>query len=261
MPLPSRSPIALGVLLAALLAVASVATVVAQSAAGFDVLVADNPEYGPILTNADGKSLYLYLQDEGGASTCVDACVTNWPPLLIADGAAPVGGEGVDASLLGTTTRADGGVQVTYAGWPLYTFRRDAEPGQTRGHKLGEAFFLVAPTGDAVGDKLPQEAVQIDPDLMSALMSEGAQTFASNCAVCHGPEGGGGIGPALAGNTVLADGAFVVKRVLDGFIEHGMPSFRAALSDRQIAGVVTFVRNSWGNELGAVLEEEVAGLR
>jgi mono/diheme cytochrome c family protein len=53
----------------------------------------------------------------------------------------------------------------------------------------------------------------------------------------------------------------VVDRVLNGFIDHGMPAWRNVLSDDQISAVLTFVRNSWGNEFGAVLAEEVAAAR
>lgn len=231
-----------------------VATVAAQAA----LSVAQNDEYGPHLATDSGRSIYLYVEDSEDESTCVDACTRNWPPLLVGEAEL---GEGVDESLLGSVTRPDGAEQVTYGGHPLYTFARDTDEGTTRGQKLGDAFFLVSPAGEAITEALAQERVEIDPELYDTLMADGAQVYTSNCAVCHGAEGGGGIGPKLAGNSVISGGDFVVERILNGFIEHGMPPFRDALNDHQVAAVATFIRDSWGNDFGPVLEEEVASQR
>lgn len=217
--------------------------------------------WGEHLVTEEGRSVYLYLLDEGGASACVDACTNNWPPVTVAAGEAPTVGEGLDASLVGTIERADGTLQVTYGGHPLYTFRRDAEPGHTRGQALGDQFFLVSPAGEAVTEEAAAEVVTLPEEQMAALMEQGELVFSSNCAVCHGAEGQGLIGPRFAGNDALGDKDYVVDRVLNGFIDHGMPAWRNVLSDDQISAVLTFVRNSWGNEFGAVLAEEVAAAR
>ena len=50
-------------------------------------------------------------------------------------------------TLLGTLTRDDGTVQVTYNGWPLYHFSGDTAPGDTNGQGLEGVWFLVSPTG------------------------------------------------------------------------------------------------------------------
>jgi predicted lipoprotein with Yx(FWY)xxD motif len=63
---------------------------------------------------------------------------------------APAAGEGVDAALLGTITRDDGAMQVTYNGWPLYYFADDTAPGDANGQGLGDVWFLVSPTGEAI---------------------------------------------------------------------------------------------------------------
>ena len=253
-----RPSLAFGVLLT----VAVIATqVTAQDASEADVVVTNNEQYGPVLTTPDGMSVYLYVLDEAAASTCIDACANNWPPLLAGDGEAPVGGDGVDATLLGTVARADGSSQVTYGGWPLYTFRRDTEPGHVRGQGLGDQFYLVSLAGQAVTEALPEEATVLPEAEFASLMEDGHLVFASNCAVCHGEEGGGGIGPGLAANSVVSDRVFVIRRVLNGFIDHGMPPFRDALSDHQIAAVATFIRSSWANDYGPVLPEEVTKQR
>ena len=95
-------------------------------------------------------SLYLFEPDNKGASTCYDACAAAWPPLT-ATGQATAG-EGAEASLLGTTERKDGAMQVTYGGWPLYYFVKDQKPGDTVGQEkegFGGEWYLVEPSGEA----------------------------------------------------------------------------------------------------------------
>jgi predicted lipoprotein with Yx(FWY)xxD motif len=76
---------------------------------------------GSVLTGADGMTLYVFVPDGGGESTCYDACAQNWPPLL----GSVTPGSGLDAGDFGTTTRKDGAAQVTFYGWPLYYFAGD----------------------------------------------------------------------------------------------------------------------------------------
>lgn len=57
-----------------------------------------------------------------------------WPPVLTTG--VPQAGTGAEAALLGTTTRADGKVEVTYAGHPLYYFISDSQAGETGGQGL-----------------------------------------------------------------------------------------------------------------------------
>jgi mono/diheme cytochrome c family protein len=121
-------------------------------------------------------------------------------------------------------------------------------------------FFLVSPEGESITEELAQEAPEVDEEVFADLMAEGQRAFSSNSAVCHGAEGQGAIGPRLAGNSNLSRSEFIVRRIILGFPEHGMPPF-GHLSDEQIAAIATFARNSWGNEFGAVLPEEVSDLR
>ena len=61
-----------------------------------------------------------------------------------------VAGPGIHADLLATTTRRDGPVQVTYAGWPLYTWPPDRQPGQATGQALangGGRWWVLGPDG------------------------------------------------------------------------------------------------------------------
>jgi predicted lipoprotein with Yx(FWY)xxD motif len=119
------------------------------------VNVSESADFGQILVDGEGMSLYLFMADtqNSGTSTCGDddGCAEEWPP-LVSQG-APVAGEGVDAAMLATITRDDGTMQVTYNGWPLYLFHEDTAPGDTNGQgidEFGGLWFLVSPAGAAI---------------------------------------------------------------------------------------------------------------
>jgi len=108
-----------------------------------------NSRLGPILVDSSGRSLYVFVADSGTASTCNSAsCVQNWPPFLTTG--APQALNGVNPSLLGTTTRGDGATEVTYAGHPLYYFIADKKPGDITGQNIdafGGPWYVVSPSG------------------------------------------------------------------------------------------------------------------
>ena len=111
------------------------------------VQVASSPQYGSILADSQGKTLYLYEQDTSKTSACTGPCVALWPALTATG--APTAGAGLNASLLGTATQADGSSQVTYNGHLLYLFSGDANAGDVTGEGV-EGFFVVSSTGDKV---------------------------------------------------------------------------------------------------------------
>ena len=125
-----------------------------QAASGATIAVANNPKYGQILVDSKGMTLYLFVKDSGSSSTCYAQCAVYWPPVLT-DG-TPQAGSGVDASRLGTTTRTDGKVEVTYAGHPLYYFQKDKAPGDTTGQGVngfGDLWWVLNPSGTAITTK------------------------------------------------------------------------------------------------------------
>src|SRR5438270_13622578 len=71
---------------------------------------------GRILVDSKGITLYDFVKDKGTTSVCYGACAALWPPLLSTG--KPVAGPGVKASLLGTTKRKDGKLEITYGGHP-----------------------------------------------------------------------------------------------------------------------------------------------
>jgi predicted lipoprotein with Yx(FWY)xxD motif len=117
------------------------------------VSVSQSTDFGSILVDGQGHALYILSNDtpDSGTSACTDDCATEWPPLL-SDG-APVAGAGVDASLLGTITRDDGTMQVTYNGHPLYLFHEDMAAGDTNGQGVSDEFgqwHLASPAGEPI---------------------------------------------------------------------------------------------------------------
>jgi predicted lipoprotein with Yx(FWY)xxD motif len=106
---------------------------------------------GNILVDSQGRTIYLFQQDTGTKSTCSGECAVDWPPVRVSG--KPKAGSGVNASMLGTTTRTDGQPQVTYNGHPLYLFDGDSSAGDTNGQAItafGAAWYVVSPAGNAI---------------------------------------------------------------------------------------------------------------
>jgi predicted lipoprotein with Yx(FWY)xxD motif len=96
------------------------------------VIVRQNMRLGPILADAQGRTLYQFLPEKGGKVVCTGGCVRAWPADLAPSVAA---GTGVTGQLA-VIARPDGGQQVTYNTWPLYFFSGDSGPDQTNGHGI-----------------------------------------------------------------------------------------------------------------------------
>jgi len=106
---------------------------------------------GQILVDAQGRSLYLFEADKGGKSACNGPCAATWPPLLSTG--TPQASMGATTSLIGTTARADGGTQVTYAGHPLYYFVGDKAAGDVTGQDIdqfGAKWYVIGKDGKKI---------------------------------------------------------------------------------------------------------------
>ncbi|MEV6211992.1 hypothetical protein [Kitasatospora sp. NPDC051914] len=114
---------------------------------GTRVSLGEDAGLGPILVDAQGRTLYLFAGDTSTQSTCYEECAAQWPPLTTKG--VPVAGTGVDDGLLGVGKRTDGTEQVLYKGHPLYYFAEDTEPGQVGG-QLFDRWFTVNALGDKV---------------------------------------------------------------------------------------------------------------
>jgi predicted lipoprotein with Yx(FWY)xxD motif len=110
-----------------------------------------NTGVGQVVVNSQGMTLYLFKADRGTKSACTGACAGAWPPLVVQG--KPAVGSGLNASLVGTTTRNEGATQVTYHGHPLYLFGQDHKAGEANGQGVaafGAAWFALNSSGNEV---------------------------------------------------------------------------------------------------------------
>jgi predicted lipoprotein with Yx(FWY)xxD motif len=115
------------------------------------VVTTGKTNLGRILVSSSGRTLYLFGKDRNGKSACTGQCATFWPPLIAKS--KPRAAGGAKASLLGTTKRGDGRLQVTYNHHPLYMFAQDKKRGQTNGegvNAFGAVWNAVSPAGAKV---------------------------------------------------------------------------------------------------------------
>ena len=130
--------------------IAAVAFANSTKSGGATVAVAKT-RIGRILVDRKGITLYDFVTDKGGVSGCYGACAALWPPLITKG--KPHAGPGVRASLLGTTKRKDGKLEVTYNHHPLYYFVTDRKPGQTTGqgvNQFGGPWWVLSPAGKEI---------------------------------------------------------------------------------------------------------------
>lgn len=102
---------------------------------------------GDILVDGNGHTLYMFSVDgdDANASKCVGTCQKLWPRVK----GEPKAGEGVDASLIGTTT-GDSAPQTTYAGHPLYYYDKDESAGEVTGQGVGKVWYVLDGKGVAI---------------------------------------------------------------------------------------------------------------
>jgi predicted lipoprotein with Yx(FWY)xxD motif len=196
---------------------------------GFEatIKVVTDPKLGKILVDARGMTLYMYTKDVADKTNCAGGCLTAWPPLLTQG--SPTLGEGVDKTLVGSATMADGSKIVTYNHMPLYFYAKDAKVGDVVGQNVGGVWYVVSPEGKVVGFEATLK-IATDPKLGKILVDARGMTLyiytkdtadKSNCtAGCltawpplltqGNPNLGEGIDKALVGSATLADGTKIV---------------------------------------------------
>ena len=115
-------------------------------------LTVRSTRFRPILFDGRGRALYAFTRDRrGGRSRCYGACAKAWP-VYLAKGRL-LAGKGVRQSLLGTSRRRDGRLQVDYNGRPLYYYVGDKKPGQVlcqNVDEFGGTWLVVRPSGRLV---------------------------------------------------------------------------------------------------------------
>ena len=132
-----------------------------------------------------------------------------------------------------------------------------------RGSKMKSRFVTTAAALALIGSStaaMPQNVVSPVRVSLDGLMAEGATIYRSQCARCHGRNGEGqrqghDAAPRLGGNFARLSVSAIAVQVIRG--GSYMPPFHD-LTDREIAVVATYIRNSFGNHHGIATEEEVA---
>jgi len=92
---------------------------------------------------------------------------------------------------------------------------------------------------------------------MQDLLTKGETIYATNCAACHGPTGAGipGVFPAMTNSPVATgDAAEHMNIVMNGKSGTAMAAYKTQLSDVDLAAVITFERNSFGNSVGDMVQ-------
>jgi predicted lipoprotein with Yx(FWY)xxD motif len=106
------------------------------------VQIMSNGQFGNILTDSSGRTLYFFSLDANGQSACSGSCVVAWPVFY---SAAPTLSAGLNGSDFATITRTDGTMQTTYKGWPLYYFSADSAAGSVKGDAIENVWFVGKP--------------------------------------------------------------------------------------------------------------------
>jgi predicted lipoprotein with Yx(FWY)xxD motif len=108
----------------------------AASIISFGVAAQDFKKMNGTMVNGSGMTLYSFDKDAGGKSMCNGPCTANWPPAMAVADAKPKG----DWTII---TRDDGSKQWAYKGKPVYTWSKDAKPGDMTGDNFNNAWHVV----------------------------------------------------------------------------------------------------------------------
>lgn len=102
---------------------------------------------GSVVTDDEGWILYRFDKDSASPSTsaCSGDCAKVWPPVLAGQTIELAGG--LSSKDVDTIERADGGLQVTIGGWPVYRYIGDKTPGSWKGQNVGKTWFVVQKNG------------------------------------------------------------------------------------------------------------------
>ncbi len=112
----------------------------------YSVMIGTNKSVGNYLVDGSGNALYWFTKDKVDTSACTGNCIKAWPPFTASSIVVP---SALNASDFSSITRDDGTKQVTYKGYPLYYWAKDAKRGDLTGQNVGKVWFVIDP------DKFP----------------------------------------------------------------------------------------------------------
>jgi predicted lipoprotein with Yx(FWY)xxD motif len=114
---------------------------------GTTVLIVQHSNLGWVLAEANGQVVYTYGGDsKGGSPTCTGTCASLWPAVT---GLPMAGPADTLPGQLGTIAMANGAKQITYNGYPLYTFK-GAAPLSTKGNGVEGKWHVIKLSGSDV---------------------------------------------------------------------------------------------------------------
>jgi predicted lipoprotein with Yx(FWY)xxD motif len=148
------------------------------------VQIAESEEYGPILVDAECRSLYMFANDADGEPTCTDDCAANWPPLFVEGDAVPPLADELDPALFSVVQHAEGPM-LKVGDWPLYYFAGDAAPGDINGQGVGGVWWLVGPDGTPY-EEAPEGTAPADTGATGTAPTDTAMTADTAAATTGG---------------------------------------------------------------------------
>ncbi len=137
-----------------------------------------------MLVDSKGQTLYLLTSEKGGKITCTasNGCTQAWPETTLPSGTtAAKAGTGAQSSLPGTVKGATGAMEVTYNGWPLYTFSGDSgAAGVAHGQGLtsfGGTWYVLNAAGNPVTAKADSAKSSSSPSSSSGSGGSGGYGY------------------------------------------------------------------------------------
>ncbi len=177
------------------------------------------------VTDASGRAVYIYTKDSANKSVCTGTCSDQWPAVVYPQNvtnalqqqyqAASASGQqfqprfgqlfaapGINMSKLGVFPRADGSLQVTFNGWPLYYYYMDTNPGDIKGQTVKGIWYLIGPEGNPIITPLiPQyQPSQYSGNVVNVPASGNAVNVPASGNVVNMPAGNNVSMPAGSGN-------------------------------------------------------------
>lgn len=110
---------------------------------------------GQIIVDGKGMTAYVWDKDtaNSGVSACTGPCAALWPAITTTSATPTVTGI---TGTVATITGVNGGKQISINGLPIYTFSKDAKPGDTNGQGVLNIWHVLSPAGEKISTPNPK---------------------------------------------------------------------------------------------------------